>query len=174
MTTAQDSQKSVTPEIFEFFIVVTDSATYYLCNKFNSLNETPLYNGVLYTVVPIQGSGWSKTTSGSAPRPTLNISLRNPTLRAAIASMGDFVGFNITRLRVYEKYMDAANFAGGVNPDESPDEILSVDQYVINSKQSETKDQITFELCWSLDFSGQKLPAWVALRDVDFPGLGIN
>jgi len=53
-------------------------------------------------------------------------------------------------------------------------QLLSNDIYIIDRLISMDKVSAQFELCWQLDRPGLRLPGRIALRDVGFPGLGLN
>jgi len=55
-----------------------------------------------------------------------------------------------------------------------PSAILSTDVYVVDRLVSLDKTAAQFELCWQLDRPGVRLPGRLALRDLGFPGLGLN
>lgn len=55
-----------------------------------------------------------------------------------------------------------------------PSQLLSTDTYVVDRMVTLDKVAAVFELCWQLDRPGVRLPGRLALRDLGFPGLGLN
>ncbi len=124
----------------------------------NNLNQDIVWQSNLYIKFPVEVSGFDLTASGPLPRPTLKISNFMSSITALIMSTGDMLGLKVTRKRTMKKYLDAVNFAGGVNPTADvsvsfPDEI-----YFIERKISEAKASVEFELVSSMDLNNQMFP----------------
>lgn len=114
MTTAQDIQASNPGAVVELYTLdatVQGQGVFHFCPMTNSLGANVVFNGTTFTALPIQGSGWTKSTSGSAPRPTITIDNTQKVLQVAIIAAGDLVGAKLTRQRVFSKYLDAVNYA---------------------------------------------------------------
>ncbi len=176
MTVAQDIQKFNTGAVVELFKL--DASTlgqpvFYFCGQTNEKGQAVVFNGTTYAALAVSGEGWAKQLNGAAPRPTLTIDNTNRFLQSAVISAGDLVSATLTRTRVFAQYLDATNFvAGNVNAD--PTQTLSVDAYVIERKVAHDNKIVSWELCWPFDRVGLKLPRRLVLRDLGFPGVGLN
>jgi len=128
------------------------------CPFVNRLGTAVVFGGLTYTPWPIEASGFDKNTDGALPRPTLKISNLDGSIGAQCKLWQDFVGCVITRHLTLEKFLDAVNFVGGVNPTAGPYE-YPPEKWIIERKASENKTTIEFELVAACDATGLRLPA---------------
>jgi lambda family phage minor tail protein L len=143
----------------EFFDVDCSSfggPTWHLTNSTDKANDI-VWNGQPYTPFPIQGSGWS-TTSSQPPRPKLTISNVTALVQPYIQSLNGLEGAKVTRTRTLFKYTD-----NGTTPDIS--QHLPIEVYFVQQMQQMDKGQIVFILCTPLDQPNIKLPLRQCLKD---------
>lgn len=124
-----------------------------------------IWQGHLYTPMPIMTQGWDLSGSGSLPRPTLSISNVGHILINSIATLGDLVGGSLTRYRTLEQFLD-----GG--PSADPNAFLPPDVFMIEQLLEQTNVSITWQLSSILDRFGMQLPRRQVLKDKGFPGVG--
>lgn len=118
----------------------------------------PLFNGYQYTALPIKAEGFSFTSSGTIPRPSLSMAAKDLVFLSLVVSSDDLVGCPVTRIRTYRKYLD-----DGASP--NPDAMFPPDYYVIERKVSQRRTQIHFELSAKMDQQGRMIPNRQVLRD---------
>lgn len=69
-----------------------------------------VHNGLTYVPMPIVGTGFDITSTGTLPTPTITISNVNKVVQSAVITYGDLIGAKLTRIRTYGKFLDAATF----------------------------------------------------------------
>lgn len=131
-----------------------------------------VWAGNTYSPIAITSTGWTLTSSGAQPQPTITVTNANRTLLAAVIGLGDIAGASYTRFRTYQKFLDG-------QPAADSTQYLGPDTYVVYQKKSHTNLAITWQLASLLDRPGLKLPARQALKDGDgtansaFPGMSV-
>jgi lambda family phage minor tail protein L len=176
MTTAQDIHLSSPGAIIELYMLDASSVgqgVFYFSPHSNEKGTGVVWAGNTYAGIPVVGDGWTKSTNGSAPRPTITVDNTQRAMQVAVIAAGDLVGCPLTRTRVFARYLDAANFYAG-NAAADTTQILSTDKFLINRKISHNNTAIQWELCWNIDKPGVRLPRRQVLRDFGFPGVGLN
>tara|TARA_A100001388_G_scaffold29840_1_gene19080 strand:- start:602 stop:1177 length:576 start_codon:yes stop_codon:yes gene_type:complete len=139
-------------------------------------NGKIVWAGNEYLRFPVQASGFS-FQKGQLPRPKLTISNATGLISAILLTVNetttgnDLTGATVTRIRTLAKYIDAVNFADGINATadntaEFPKEIYSVDR-----KATETREIVEFELAAPTDLAGVRIPGRQATRSI-FPAIG--
>jgi lambda family phage minor tail protein L len=116
------------------------------------------FGGQVYTPLPIQAEGFSWTSGGAIPRPTLTIGAANMALISLVVNSKDLVGCPIRRIRTYRKYLDDGSHADG-------SVMYPVDYYQVEKKSNQNRKQIQFELSADMDQEGRMVPARQVLRD---------
>ncbi len=98
---------------------------------------------------------------GSTPRPKLTVSNINGFMSQFLLTEGDLVGARFVRRRVFARFIDAANFAGGVNPFGTPDPAAAYDDeiYFVNRKVTENPNVVEFECATPFEIDNVQLPA---------------
>ena len=178
--------QSINPSsIIELFTLTTTaalhgSATTYRFHAGSSLNSNGeiVWAGNSYQRFPIEADGFA-FQKGQIPRPTLTVSNALGTITSILLSVNqtttgnDLTGATVTRIRTLAKFLDAVNFAGGVNPYGTPDPNAEFPQeiYSIDRKASETRDAVSFELAAPIDLAGVRAPKRQCTRK-DFPSIG--
>ena len=171
--------------IIELFTLTTTaalhgSATIYRFHAGSSLNSNGeiVWAGNSYQRFPVEADGFA-FQKGQIPRPTLTVSNALGTITSILLSVNqtttgnDLTGATVTRIRTLAKFLDAVNFAGGVNPYGTPDPNAEFPQeiYSIDRKASETRDAVSFELAAPIDLAGVRAPKRQCTRK-DFPSIG--
>ena len=174
--TLQDADAKTVVELFDFELNTTQHGTtnvYRFTNTRNELGNDIVWQGNLYTAIPLQANGYEATGQGSLPRPTLSVANLNGTFTAIISTLPDGLeGCKVTRTRTLSKYLDAVNFTGGSNSDADPTSYFRPrDIYFMDRKSMENRNIISYELCSAFDLAGVRLPKRQILPD-DFPGVG--
>lgn len=141
----------------ELFELHTPNKVYRFHAGTNELFGPVVWKGSEYTPFPVQAEGFSKSSDGSMPRPTLRVANIDG-LISQILLTGDITGYKVVRRMTMAKFLDAVNFIGGTNPDADPDSEYPPEIFFINQRKSETKTAVEFELCSSLELDNVQLP----------------
>ena len=171
--------------IIELFTLTTTAALHgsaqtYRFHAGSSLNTNGeiVWAGNSYQRFPVEADGFA-FQKGQIPRPTLTVSNALGTITSILLTVNetttgnDLTGATVTRIRTLAKFLDAVNFAGGVNPYGTPDPNAEFPQeiYSIDRKASETRDAVSFELAAPIDLAGVRAPKRQCTRK-DFPSIG--
>ena len=171
--------------IIELFTLTTTAALHgsaqtYRFHAGSSLNSNGeiVWAGNSYQRFPVEADGFA-FQKGQIPRPTLTVSNALGTITSILLTVNetttgnDLTGATVTRIRTLAKFLDAVNFAGGVNPYGTPDPNAEFPQeiYSIDRKASETRDAVSFELAAPIDLAGVRAPKRQCTRK-DFPSIG--
>jgi len=130
-------------------------------NGTNLNGNTDIYwQGVQYFKMPIEATGFEYKGEGSLPRPRLKVSNIFGNITAILLTLPNGLeGAKVTRVRTLARYIDDANFPGGVSPytpdptAEFPSEIFYIDRKVL-----ETRDVVEFELAAAFDLANVRIP----------------
>ena len=153
-------------ELFELDATSFGGDVYYFHAGTNGLTDAITWQGQEYQPYPVQVTGFEFTAGGQLPRPKLAVSNLSGIITALVLAYDDLLGAKITRKRTMQKYLDAVNFTGGVNPDADPTAEFPDDIYFIERKVSENKSVIDFELAASFDVQGVKLPRRQIIQNI--------
>jgi len=132
----------------------------------NALTQPVVWQGETFTPFPVEASGFEVTGKGAFPRPTLRVANIGGAIGAICAATDDLIGAQITRKRTFSRFLDAINFAGGVNAEADPLAELADDVFFVNRKAGENAVFVEFELCSALDVEGVKLPRRHVIQNV--------
>lgn len=118
------------------------------------------WQGRKYFPLSCSFEGASLQADGKLPRPTLTLSNHNGTISKYLKALGDLSGFKVTRKRTFLKFVDDINFPDNTNPFGTADENASFedDIFFINTKKSENKYSVEFELVSILELEQVFLP----------------
>ena len=178
-------QKINPSAIIELFTLQLDNSlhgatTIYRFHSGSNLdaNGEIVWAGNSYQRFPVEADGFA-FQKGQIPRPTLTVSNKLGTITSILLTVNetttgnDLTGATVTRIRTLAKFLDAVNFAGGVNPYGTPDPNAEFPQeiYSIDRKASETRDAVSFELAAPIDLAGVRAPKRQCTRK-DFPSIG--
>lgn len=97
---------------------------------------------------------------GGAVRPKLTASNIHGFMSALLLQQGDLVGARFTRRRVFARFVDAVNFANGVNPFGTPDPTAAYDDetFFVSRKVSENPDLVQLETTSPFELDNVNLP----------------
>ena len=90
----------------------------------------------------------------------------NGLIGALVRDLDDMIGAKFTRKRTLVKFLDAANFPGGVNPTADPSAALPDDVFIVDRKSAENKVFVEWELAASFDVAGMQLPRRYIVQNV--------
>ena len=163
MTTIADELQALNPSAkLEFFVVDATGIGGEISrfhNGTNALREAVTWQGHEYQFIPVEASGFEVRADGPRPRPTLQVGDVYGVVGALVRAYDDLSGARLTRKRTHARFLDAVNFAGGVNASadataEYPDELWLFDRV-----KSRDGTQVTWELASPLDLEDVLLPA---------------
>jgi lambda family phage minor tail protein L len=137
---------------------VVGGGVYYLVNETNALSQPVVWQGQTYTPYPIMASGFEQRGDGPLPRPKLRVANVLGLLGVLTRDHSRLEGSKVVRKRTLAKYLDAVNFAGGVNPSADSTAHYPDDVWYIDRMSLRTKEQVEFELASPLDLAGVMLP----------------
>ena len=180
--------QSINPSaIIELFTLQLSTAihganTIYRFHNGSNLNANGeiVWAGNSYLRFPLKAEGFAYQR-GQLPRPNLTISnlSSTPSISAILLSVNettpgnDLTGAVVTRIRTLAKFIDAANFTGGVNifgtPD--PNSEFPKEIYFVDRKSTENRNIVEFELAAVFDLAGVRAPKRACTRDI-FPSIG--
>tara|TARA_Y100000034_G_C6900973_1_gene416715 strand:+ start:1517 stop:2689 length:1173 start_codon:yes stop_codon:yes gene_type:complete len=125
------------------------------------LNGDVYHDSKAYKPIPMEMDGVEVKGDGTLPRPKLRIANVDGFVSEIIQGKDDFVGLQVTRRRIFLKYLDAQNFHNNENPFGDPDvnSRFPDDKFIINQKTAEDKNTIEFELVSPLEMDTVKLPS---------------
>lgn len=163
-----DLQAIAPSAIIELFVLelnvkqhgVADVYRFHAGTSLNSSGAV-VWAGNSYTRFPVEADGFSYEGKGTLPRPKVRVSNIMGTITALLLGLPDGLeGAKFTRIRTLARYLDAANFPGGVNPYGTPDPTAEFPQevYYVDRKVSETRDVVEFELAAAFDLAGVRGP----------------
>lgn len=132
----------------------------------NQLNQNIVWQGNSYTRYPLEVSGFDYIGDGSIPRPKMRVSNALSAITALLLAYKDLLGAKVTRKRTLAKFLDAANFDGGVNVSADPTAQFPDDIFVIDRKTGENREVVEFELTTSFDLAGIQLPRRQIIQNV--------
>lgn len=135
----------------------------------NEVMQPVVFGGQTYEPIPIEAEGFEATSDGRLPRPKIRVANLNGLFSPLLKSYDDLIGCKLTRRQTLAKYLDAVNFASGVNPDSDPTAELTPDIFLVNQKTAETtgiNGVLEFELASALEIDGIKLPRRQVLAEL--------
>ena len=176
--------QSINPSaIIELFTLQLSTAlhganTIYRFHAGSSLNANGqiVWDGNAYLRFPIQATGFA-FQKGQLPRPMITISNATGLISSILLSVNettagnDLTGATVTRIRTLAKFIDAVNFADGVNATADPTAEFPQEVYSIDRKATETREIVEFELAAPTDLAGVRIPGRQATRSI-FPSIG--
>lgn len=153
-------------ELYELDASPFGGSVYYFHAGTNDLTQAVTWQGQEYQPYPVQITGFEISTGGQIPRPKMAVSNVSGIITALVLAYDDLLGAKVTRKRTMQKYLDAINFSGGVNPNADPTAEFPDDIYYVERKTSENKSAVEFELSASFDVQGVKLPRRQIIQNI--------
>jgi lambda family phage minor tail protein L len=153
-------------ELYELDASPFGGSVYYFHAGTNALTQIVTWQGQEYQPYPVKITGFEISTGGQIPRPKMAVSNISGIITALVLAYDDLLGAKVTRKRTMQKYLDAVNFSGGVNPNADPTAEFPDDIYYVERKTSENKSAVEFELSASFDVQGVKLPRRQIIQNI--------
>jgi len=166
---AADIQTLSPSSIIELYVLdctALGGSVFRFHNGTNHLQQNIVWQGETYTRFPIEVTGFEMTGQGQLPRPTVKVSNVLSAITTILMNNNDLLDAKFTRKRTLQKYLDAVNFAGGVNPTADPAAYFADDVYWVDRKSMEDRDQVQFELASAADLQGTQLPKRVVTQNI--------
>lgn len=160
-TITSEIQKLAPSAVIELFIIDATNlggGVFRFHAGTNELSQNVIWQGNAYVRFPVKASGFEISGKGSVPRPRMQVSNVLSAITALLLTYKDLQGAKVTRLRTLAKYLDASNFAGGVNPTADSSASFPDDVYYIDRKVSENRVLVEFELTSAFDLQGVQIP----------------
>lgn len=104
------NQSSGFVELFTLDATKVGGGVYRFTNFANPDGGALYFGGNAYIPLPVKSEGWDFSSTGTPPKPTLTVSNVSKQFLADVISLGDLVGSEVTRVRTFAKYLDAATF----------------------------------------------------------------
>lgn len=123
----------------------------------NELGGDVVWQGITYTRMPVEATGFEQRSSGALPRPTMRLSNLEGLLAAEAREYNYYLGAKVIRHRTFVRFLDAVNFANG-NPEADQSQHMPPEIWYVDRKAEETSEVLVFELAAALDMVGVQLP----------------
>ncbi len=145
-------------ELLVIDTTVVGGDVYYLVNGVSAISQPVVWQGQTYTPYAVRATGFEQRGDGPMPRPKLQLGNVAGLIGALVRDHQRLEGCQVVRKRTLAKYLDAVNFAGGVNPTADSTAHYPDDVWYIDRMSVRTKMQVEFELASPLDLAGVMLP----------------
>lgn len=158
----EELQKLNPSAIIELYILdltIKGGGIFYFHAGTNELRQNLIWQGQEYVRYPVKAEGFEITANGSEPRPILKVSNFMSAITTLNMQYDDLTGATVIRRRTLKKYLDAVNFASGVNPTADPTRGFGDDVFYIERKGPEDDIAVEYELVSKTNLAGKKLPA---------------
>ena len=110
-----------------------------------------VFQGDTYDPLPIEASGFEKSSQGKLPRPKLRVANIMGLISSFITTYDDLVGAKLTRKRTFRKYLDG-------EPTADPTVEFTPEIWFVERKSHEDRTVVEFELSSSFDVQQVMLP----------------
>lgn len=160
-TIESEAQKLAPSSIVDFFELNATNiggGVYYFHAGVNNFGNDVVWQGTTYSKYPIEVEGFEKTSSGSLPRPTIRAANIYGAISGLVYTYSDLIGAKLIRRRTFVKYLDAVNFASGINTSADPDTHFPDEVWIVDRKSGENPIYVEFELAAAFDLAGVFLP----------------
>lgn len=144
-------------ELFEVDASKIGGDIYRLHNGVNEHGGSVFWQGLEYMSWPVTADGFSMSSKGARPRPSLSIGNVNGFVTDILKITNNLNGAKVTRIQTLTKYLDSVNFIDG-NPDADPTQELPREVWLVDRKSTESREVVSLELCMPLDVAGVGLP----------------
>lgn len=116
------------------------------------------FNGVYYTPVDFNATGFEMSGVGGLPTPKIKIANANGVIQNMINTYGDLIGCPITRIRTFSKFLDG-------QPQADPNAFFGPDMFRVDRVVNANAIFVEWELSASLDNQGAMIPKRMVIRD---------
>lgn len=158
---ASDIQKLSPGSIIEVFTLDATNiggSIYNFHSGSNQINQAIIFNGVTYSMWPIEATGFEITSKGTSPNPKLKVANISGIIGALCKDLEDLINAKLIRRKFFAKYLDAINFPSGQNPYANFSNRFSDEIWYVERKVTENPIFIEFSLSSSMDVQGVKIP----------------
>lgn len=143
----------------------------------NQLSQPVVWQGNVYTPMPIEAEGFEQRADGPSPRPKIRVSNVFGLVGLMLDQYGGLEGAIVTRKVTLARFLDAVNFQGGVNPDADPTKEYPDETWIVDRVSREDSTVVEWELASPLDLEGVTVPArrcdpWVCVWEYRGPDCG--
>lgn len=129
-----------------------------LHNGANELSQPLVWQGQSYSMLPIEASGFDRRADGPAPRPMLRVGNAQGLVSALARQFRHLAGATLVRKVTRAKYLDAVNFASGLNPSADPTAQMPDEVWRFDRVARRDKTVLEWELVSPFDAEGVMLP----------------
>lgn len=145
-------------ELFQLDATVLGGPVLPFHNGTNQLSANVVFQGITYQRYPIEVEGYETSGQGPIARPTMRIANVMGLLGVLIRDYRNLKGAKLTRRRTLAKYLDAANFPGGVNPTADATTQYPDDVHYLDRIPGRDTAIVVYELASPMDTAGLLLP----------------
>jgi lambda family phage minor tail protein L len=97
-------------ELYQLDATIVGSGIYHFTS--GQYGNTPVkFNGISYTPIDLDATGFDYSGQGASPRPKIKISNAASFLAGEIIQYNDMVGSTFTRIRTYKQFLDGQPLA---------------------------------------------------------------
>lgn len=136
----------------------TEQSAYHFCNWSQVNGSDVVYRGITYTALPLEASGFDRSTTGQLARPSITFGNIGLAITGLANTYDDLIGSTVTRIRTLTTYLDG-------QPGADSDAYWGPDEWIVEQKSNENKLAVKFELAVAFDLEGRSLPARRMLRE---------
>lgn len=163
MTIAAELQSLSPSAKLEFFVIDATALGAPALLRFhdgtNVLSQPVVWQGQTFTPMNIRATGFQVRADGPRPRPQLYVGDIFGSVAAAAREYDSLVGAKLIRKRTHARYLDAVNFAGGVNPEADPTAEYEDELWIFDRIISRDGNHVAWELVSPIDLEGVLIPA---------------
>lgn len=124
----------------------------------NKLSQPVVWQGQTYSPAAVSASGFELRGDGPRPRPAFAVGDVFGALGALARQYGSLAGATLTRKRTHARYLDAVNFAGGVNASADPTAQYPDELWIFDRIRERDHTVIVWELVSPIDLEDVLLP----------------
>lgn len=156
-TRAQQSSPGKLVDLFRIDLSRLGGGLLYFTPQVYEDQSQVMFDGIMYSAIPIEVSGFERSTKDPFPHPRVKISNVNLVASALVRDYRDLVGATVTHIQTFANYLD-----DGDDPD--PGQYFPPNVYRIERKVAQTALAIEWELAVAIDQQNRKLPGRQVLR----------
>ena len=126
------------------------------------------FGGAFYQPIPIMAEGFDITATGTMAKPTLSLGNVGKVVQAQMMQHGDLVGWKLSRIRTYEKFLDG-------KPEANPGACIGPEAWLVEKLVMRSAMGIQWQLTTSLDRmafkTGRQILKDESVRNLYAPGV---
>lgn len=156
-------EQDVLLSLYELDLTLIGGDLFRFHDGLSELKQAIIWQGKTYQPYPIQAKGFEVSGQGTSNRPTLTVANITGLVTGLAEDFDEVVGAIMTRHQVYQKFLDADNFAEGNDHADPTQELVS--RYIVERMSNLNADFATFELALPCESDGALLPARTIVAD---------